>query len=65
MLEIVDSHTNPKTDPIANSNNEMPPVPMRRLTAIEQKALEWEVERYYSLKNSGVRLYPPDKEWSW
>ena len=37
----------------------------RKLTSIEQKILNWEIQEYYSDKNSGVRRYPIDKIYIW
>ena len=37
----------------------------RELTSTEQKILDWEVQEYFSEKNSGVRRYPRDKTFTW
>ena len=39
--------------------------PKRELTSTEQKILDWEVQEYFSEKNSGVRRYNRDKTFTW
>ena len=63
-MEKVKSKSKQSTATLVEENKTAQ-VQMRQLTLTEQRVLNWEVELYYSEKNSGVRRHPQNKEWSW